>query len=126
MPTQAQLVGIFNELQCELGSGFVVPGCFGNPSLFAPRGVLAPSSRQVQAAPNQTGISPSGQCRENSHLAVVYFAQPTTILPRDAHRMLALLRKGSGIENKGKLGTTSQQLVGLGWDFGSQNLKIPW
>ena len=72
------------------------------PGLFATRAILAPCFGQVQPPPNRQTRTPRRYRQTHGRLAIVVFANLATILPRDAHRVLALFGKTCVIHNPGR------------------------
>src|SRR5690348_1506918 len=72
---------------------------FWNLHLAPPISVRDPLSRQIETIGDRQARGVIGYRQRYRHLTIVLFAELAAILPRNAYRMLALLRKARVIDD---------------------------
>ena len=93
-------MGCADLIERDLRLGFE-PDIFRHMCLFPPCRIICPCLRQIEPVSDRQACRMIGDRQRNRDLTIVLFAEPPTILSRDADRMRALLRKTGVIDDPG-------------------------
>jgi hypothetical protein len=95
-----------------------------NARLPAPRAILRPHPRHVQADIDQRMFTPRDLAQKNPHLAVIGLAQTTAPLSLHADRLVPFLGERRRIEDEHRIGF-ADLLADLGGECAEERLVIP-